>query len=386
MKYLFLFIALFGSIINYCVANDYSKDRDMRLSKYNYVSKYMQSLSNDEVLKLLKQGKPLHSGYGSTIKLEIEGIPIFVKQVPLNEIEGKPQNIQSTANLFNLPLYYQYGVGSGGFSVWRELSAHAMTTGWVLAKESQNFPLMYHWRILDNFQEKKPFDEDEFNNHVTYWENSLEIGQRVKANQQALSNVVIFIEYIPETLKSWLNKEFKKGNIAIDKAIAMVEENLQAASLFLNKKGMLHFDAHFHNILTDGEHLYFSDFGLAISSQFNLSKEESKFFQIHSNYDRYYVATKLTNWIVSNTFGKDCVDETLKLYAEGKTPSSLPETLTPYLSSIIKRYAPIALRMNLLFEALMKKTKKEPYPADELDEIWNQVILRPVKMDVAKDN
>ncbi len=118
---------------------------------------------------------------------------IFVKQVPLNEIEGKPQNIQSTANLFYLPLYYQYGVGSGGFSVWRELSAHAMTTGCVLAKESQNFPLMYHWRILDSFQEKKPFDEDEFNNHVTYWENSLEIGQRVKANQQALSNVVIFI-------------------------------------------------------------------------------------------------------------------------------------------------------------------------------------------------
>ena len=78
---------------------------------------------------------------------------IFVKKVPLNEIERKPENIRSTENLFGIPLYYQYGVGSGGFSVWRELSAHIMSTEWVLSSENGDLPLMYHWRIINNSDE-----------------------------------------------------------------------------------------------------------------------------------------------------------------------------------------------------------------------------------------
>lgn len=386
MRYLSLLVTIFTMILGQTQAMDTIKDQNMRYDRHNQISKYLETLSDSDILTLLKQGTPMQSGWGSTIKLEIDGIPIFVKQVPLNEIEGNSNNIGSTKNLFELPLYYQYGVGSGGFSVWRELSAHVMTTEWVLNEESQNFPLTYHWRILDGFQEKKPFDEEEFKKYVAYWENSSSIGKRVRANHEALANVVIFVEYIPETLKSWLSKEFKKENMAIDKAIGMVEENLQATSLFLNKKEMLHFDAHFHNILTDGERLYFSDFGLAISSQFTLSKEESEFFQIHSNYDRYYVATKLTNWIVSNTFGKDYVDEILKVYAEGNTPTVLPEKLTPYLSSVIKRYAPIALKMNSFFETLMKENKQEIYPVAELDQLWNETVLNSSKIDASKAN
>lgn len=376
MKFVSFFLIIFFFTAGSCLATDKMKDKEMRTTQYKAVSKHLNTLSDSELLSLLKQGTSLQSGWGSTIKLEIYGIPIFVKQVPLNEIEGKPQNIKSTENLFNLPVHYQYGVGSGGFSVWRELLAHIMSTEWVLAGESQNFPLMYHWRILEKFQEKKSFDEDEFKKYVAYWENSSAIGERVKANHQAPKNVVIFIEYIPETLKSWLGKESKNGNAALDKAIKMVEQNLQETVLFLSKKQMLHFDAHFHNILTDGERLYFSDFGLAISSQFALSKEELQFFQTHSNYDCYYVATKLTNWIAANSFGKDYVDKILKLYAEGKKPDSLPTSLTPFLSSILKHYAPIAVKMNHFFELLTKHTKETPYPKAELDNIWSEISAK----------
>ncbi|MBA2368182.1 MAG: protein kinase family protein [Candidatus Protochlamydia sp.] len=348
-------------------------NKNLRTSQYQNISKHLENLSDTELLELLKQGTPLQSGWGSTIKLEINGFPIFVKQVPLNEIEGEPHNIKSTKNSFDLPVYYQYGVNSGGFSVWRELSAHEMTTKWVLAGETDNFPLMFHWRILNNFQEKKPFDLTEYEKYVAYWENSSAIGQRMKANHQATSNVVLFIEYIPETLKSWLKKESKKGNVAIDKAMAMVEQSLQDTTNFLRKKEMLHFDAHFHNILTDGERLYFSDFGLAISSKFALSKDELQFFQTHLNYDCYYVATKVTNWIVANSFGKDSVDKILQLYVEGKTPTPLPESLTPFLSSIVRRYAPLTLKMNHFFESLTKQTKNTPYPAKDLDRIWAEI-------------
>lgn len=109
--------------------------KEMRYSLYSYISKRLEKLNDESISALLEQGTSLHSGWGSSVKLEIEGIPIFVKKVPLNKVEGSPENIRSTKNLFDLPLFHQYGVGSGGFSVWRELSAHIMSTKWVLSRE-----------------------------------------------------------------------------------------------------------------------------------------------------------------------------------------------------------------------------------------------------------
>ncbi|MFI7135214.1 hypothetical protein ACIBQ1_56840 [Nonomuraea sp. NPDC050153] len=34
----------------------------------------------------------------------------------------------------------------------------------------------------------------------------------------------------------------------------------------MNSRGLLHFDAHFENILTGGQRLYFADYGLAVSA------------------------------------------------------------------------------------------------------------------------
>jgi hypothetical protein len=343
--------------------------KETRYSRYNYISQHLEKLNDESISALLEQGTSLHSGWGTSVKLEIDGVPIFVKKVPLNEIEGKPENIRSTENLFGIPPYYQYGVGSGGFSVWRELSAHILSTEWVLSSENGNLPLMYHWRIINNSDEKAPLDEEELKNYVKYWDDSSAIGERVRANHDASAYVALFIEYIPDTLDTWLNKQLSKGDGSIDKAIEMVERNLNETIAFINSKGMLHFDAHFHNILTDGEHLFFSDFGLATSSQFSLSQEEMQFFQNHQNYDRCYVVMTLTDWIISRLFGKDRCDEVLQEYAEGKTPLLLPSALTPYLSSIVKRYAPITLKMNKFFEALREKTKQDPYPANELDQL-----------------
>ena len=101
-----------GSIVN--------DAKETRYSRYNYISQHLEKLNDESMSALLEQGTSLHSGWGSSVKLEIDGIPIFVKKVPLNKVEGRPENIKSTENLFGIPLYYQYGVGSGGFSVWRD--------------------------------------------------------------------------------------------------------------------------------------------------------------------------------------------------------------------------------------------------------------------------
>jgi len=43
------------------------------------------------------------------------GAPVFVKRIPLTHLERRPEHAGSTANLFGLPVCYQYGVGSTGF-------------------------------------------------------------------------------------------------------------------------------------------------------------------------------------------------------------------------------------------------------------------------------
>ncbi|MEC7838586.1 MAG: protein kinase family protein [Chlamydiota bacterium] len=342
-----------------------------RKSRFYDLSNYLQTLNNAEMLDLLSQGELLHSGNGTSLKLEVNGIPVFVKKIPLNSLEGNVENFNSTANVFNLPPFYQYGVGSAGFNVWREVSAHRMTTEWVLANKTQNFPLVYHWRTLDNTDKKEPLNEEEWKKYVAYWDGSEEVGERVRANHNAPTSIAIFIEYFPMTVKRWLATQLDEGPKAIDRAVAIVEKKLLETTFFMNTRGMLHFDAHFDNILTDGEQIYFTDFGLSTSLQFSLSNEELQFFKHHQNYDRCYVITVLTQWIISKFFGKDQSEEILREYACGKIPQCVPETLTPYLSSVVQRYAPLSLRMGTFFKMLRKKSKQTPYPAEELEQYWN---------------
>ena len=54
---------------------------------------------------------------------------------------------------------------------------------------------------------------------------------------------------------------------------------------FLRKNGIIHFDVHFGNILTDGEKIYLTDFGLALDRRFNLSETERAFFRKNTHYD-----------------------------------------------------------------------------------------------------
>lgn len=71
---------------------------------------------------------------------------VFVKRVPVTNIEF--DNLFSTRNLYNLPTYCNYGFGSTGFGVFRELVTHIKTTNWVLSGAIATFPLMYHYRII----------------------------------------------------------------------------------------------------------------------------------------------------------------------------------------------------------------------------------------------
>src|SRR6267154_816835 len=100
---------------------------DSRILTYGTVTNELASLSNKGLSDLLSKATPIGTSIGGTaLLLKLNGTNIFVKKIPLTDIEKQPENYMSTANLFGLPTYCQYGLGEGpigspGLGVWREL-------------------------------------------------------------------------------------------------------------------------------------------------------------------------------------------------------------------------------------------------------------------------
>lgn len=108
--------------------------------------------------------------------------------------------------------------GSAGFGAWRELTAHIMTTNWALARKCSNFPLMYHWRILEapsippmNGEQIKKLEDD-----FRYWDNSPAVRKRLEQIHNSSACVLLFLEYILHTPlpMAWVSAYFgrRKSN------------------------------------------------------------------------------------------------------------------------------------------------------------------------------
>jgi tRNA A-37 threonylcarbamoyl transferase component Bud32 len=334
------------------------------------VTKYLSYLCNEQLSKLLSEATPLSSGSGGEVlSIEVEGVLLFVKKIRITTIEQK--NPRSTLNLFELPPYYHYGVGSMGFGVWREISAHEITTQWVLNGECQNFPLMYHSRILQRSTLPRTPTRDQLeerDRYVEYWDGSSAVGVRVKEADAATADVVVFMEHLPQTLNKWLRLEGGKGNLT-ERTITKVERELNMVAAFMKLRGFLHFDAHFDNILASNNHVYFADFGLSMSRQFDLLPEERTFFDKHSDYDRYYVVLELARNAIAATVHEESQVLVDSYFSSVKMTITLPLAV----ASIAQRYKPIALLMDKFFQGLQKESKSTPYPKIELEQEWTKL-------------
>ncbi|HEX5401886.1 MAG TPA: serine/threonine protein phosphatase [Pseudonocardiaceae bacterium] len=338
-----------------------------RLARYGDVATALALLGDHQLGRLVDAGQAVGSGIGgSTALLDIAGTPVFVKRIPLTDLERLPANVMSTANVFELPTYCHYGVveyGAAGFGAWRELAANTMTTDWVLTERSEAFPLMYHWRVLPG---AAPLTEElvDIDRVVAYWHNSAAVRRRLDALATASASVVLFLEHVPQRLDDWLAGQLAAGTVT--EACAMVRRCLSADVAFMNTNGLLHFDAHFRNILTDGHRLYFADLGLATSPRFDLSRDERDFLALNANHDAGYAARELLNWIVANVVGipgspADRYDY-LRRCAAGAHPVGAPAPI----AELISRYAPVAAIMNAFYWDVYGESRTTPYPAEEI--------------------
>ncbi len=351
-----------------------------RTDKFADVSTALAQISDTQLVQLLDGAPVIADGIGgSAVRLEIAGIPVFAKRIRLTDLEVHAENYLSTANLFQLPTYCQYGVGSPGFGVWREIAANTITTNWVLAKQCESFPLMYRWRVLPDHSPVRLVSDElaDVARAVAYWGGSQAVRERIMALQASSASVVIFLEYVPQNLHDWLMAQVALGDAAIESACAFVAHHLSVDVSFMNAHGLMHFDAHFRNILADGQRLYFADLGLATSRQFELSAAEIEFLARNARHDECYAVTQLVNWLVTNlcdvvktvdAAGRrtpEARNEFIKRCADGMEPVGMPK----WIVDIIKRDAPIAVVMNAFYWKLHVENRATPFPVEEIERV-----------------
>ncbi|MEU1369177.1 protein kinase family protein [Streptomyces sp. NPDC005803] len=346
----------------------FDASRGARLAAYSAVSTSLALCSDRELRDLVETAAPMGAGIGGTSALlEVGGTPVFVKRLPLTDLERRPENVRSTANLFGLPAFCHPGLGvpaGPSFGAWRELAVHIMTTNWVLAQDHEGFPLMYHWRVLPHPGQTLPEELADVEKAVAYWGGGRQVRHRIEALRDSSASVALFVEYIPQNLHDWLDVQVKADDATAEQACAMVTRELEAGTSFMNARGLLHLDGHFQNILTDGKRLFFTDYGLAMSSRFDLSKEEAGFFAAHRTYDRCYTLTHLVIWLVTALYGyeRDERSAFVRACAQGNPPTGI----APQVAEILSRHAALAALMTDYYRAFRFESRQAPYPLEAI--------------------
>jgi hypothetical protein len=310
--------------------------------------------TDEELVALVAQAPLLHAGVGGrSVLVTIDSTPIFVKQIPLTDLERRPEHVRSTANVFDIPLSCHYGLGGPGFSAWRELAASVIANEWVLSGACANFALLYHWRVL-------PSDHlEKLDGNVDFWIESAAVRARLEAIHAATAHLVLFCEYVPQNLHEWLSEQLQASEEAAEAAITFVDGHLAPTIAFMNAHGLTHFDTHFENITTDGQRFCFGDFGLALSSDFELTEDEVEFLARHRQYDHGRAAVGYVLCLSWAFFGKDQWKENLRAFLKTAQPP-----VPPAVAAAIRRQAPLALAFLEFSRQVREESKQTPYPAE----------------------
>ncbi|NKB58852.1 MAG: protein kinase [Alphaproteobacteria bacterium] len=267
---------------------------DERRKRYFHISTQLARYSDNQLRDHLAS-LPHSTGWGRNQVIDVGGLKVFVKRIPITDREMA--DVRSTRNHFQLPIYYNYGVGSAGFGAFREMFTHIKTTNWVLDGAIENFPLMYDHRIVPRSDSSDDMSAARLARHVEYWASNADIGTFRQARSDATSEMLLFLEFFPATAAAWLKNNGEN--------FVQFFEEMADVIHFLQANGVIHFDVQRNNILTDGRRMYLSDFGLALDLEFELTEPESSFFVANSHYDDgslvYCLLSQLFSWYTDLT-------------------------------------------------------------------------------------
>lgn len=337
-----------------------------RRRRWQVVSAALADLGDDDLAALLSGGRVGHGIGGAHAVFEVAGIRVFAKSVPVTEEEQR--SARTTANLFGLPAHCQYGVGSPSTNVWRELAAHERTTGWVLEGDQTSFPLLHHSRVLPGSSYDVQPEHADVEAAVTFFGGDRTVARRLEATADARWSLVLLLEHVPWNVEDWFGRELARGDAAAGAAIEFLQRTLLPAVRSMNDRGLFHFDSHLRNILTDGDAIYVSDFGLATSPDFDLTTTERRFVDDHLLHDPAYTISRVVNQVVTTLSG--VVDPAAPDYAvrnayirrcaEGAEAGGVPAAAAAFIT----RFAPLVVVMNDFYWQLFEGAPFPPFPRE----------------------
>src|SRR4051812_35481420 len=153
----------------------------------------LAQMTDDELLTIV--GESTDQGWGAAGAATVDGSTVFLKRLPLTQVEV--DHPRSTKNRYRLPTYYSYGVGSAGFTSWRELASHEATSG------LPGFPLLLHQRVMPRSAPPRalPFTREQY---VAYWRGSAAIGRFMDARDAAPKEIWVVTDHHPHVAQAWL--------------------------------------------------------------------------------------------------------------------------------------------------------------------------------------
>lgn len=322
----------------------------------------LAGLDGARIRLLVDAARPIGVGIGGTTKIGfVGGTAVFVKQLPLTGIEESDP--AGTASRLQLPFVSHYGIGSPSQSVGRELAAHRVTSGWVQEEVVDFFPLLLGWRTIDA---KCATDLSEFDGDPgpSQWGPDWpQIQGRLAAMRDASKSMVFFLEYVPETLGAWVRRSLAEGVGAV--VFPAVVDQILMATAWMNSQGFQHFDVHPGNILVREGRLLFTDFGLALSREFDLTAEEQASMLTHDGFDRDAALMHLFHWTLFELGYTSSTQRLELLRAVAADPGT--SALKPIRAALgegadlIAEHANVALYMTEMFSILLKDASATRY-------------------------
>lgn len=326
-----------------------------RIDEAQAISSLLDGLDDASVQMLVEDADQVGLGIGGTTKTaRIGETTVFVKQLPLTSIEEAAPT--ATVSQLHLPFVSHYGIGSPTHAGGRELAAHQMTSGWVQTGVVDFFPLLLGWRVVDLMCEA---DLSEFDGDAAprqwgpHWP---QVQSKLAAMKDASKSMVFFLEYVPETLGAWVRRSVAEGTAAT--VFPEVVEQLLKATAWMNSQGFQHFDVHPGNILIREGKLLFTDFGLALHRDFELTAEEEASMLTHDGFDRDSGLMHLFQWTlfeVGYTSGPERLELLRAAAADPATPALDPvRSALGEGADLIAHHAGTAVYMTGMFRALMQ--------------------------------
>lgn len=334
--------------------------QDRRRQIFDAMSTNLTYLTDREILSQFNKGSASGDGWSVNAITSFNGQKLFMKLLPLPCLElAHPYN---TRNFYHLPV--ETNRSGIGVNAWRELFVLVKTTNWVLSGRIYNFPLLYHYRIVK--RRSRSLNSRQIRDYVERWADKPGIRQRTEDAQNSQHSLLVCIEYIGPTLVPWLN-----SRIRLQQYLSQTKTILG----FLQSEGVLLFDNHSGNILTDSyNNIYYTDFGLVLDRNFDLTAAERRFFQANITFP-YAQAFSNPFFLVYERPG---VLDALRNKFGLKEDITIRDDILPHLLELCKLLGFTARGVPILqkYAAIVSEFGKayESFPMNYPSEIMNRLV------------